>query len=94
VKNALLESNESNSFINWKPKPDTMKKLYESSENSYAIDIESNNLGKRKFILIPHPCYIGNLKKEYIEKLNKILRDNRLSAQYFTQQFNFSIFIY
>jgi len=79
VRNALLESKESNLFINWKPKSITMKKLYERGENSYEINIESKDLGERKFIVIPHPCYIGNLKKGYMEKLNKILEDKGLS---------------
>ncbi len=72
VKNALIDSIASESFTNWKPKSTPLKNLY-SDDNKFVIDVDNKELGKRKFILMPHPSYIGNLKKEYLLKLNGIL---------------------
>jgi uracil-DNA glycosylase family 4 len=71
VKNALLESKESNSFIKWKPKSGSIKKLHDLDYD--IININNKELGIRKFVIIPHPCDLRNFTKIHREKLNKIL---------------------
>jgi hypothetical protein len=57
VRRSLIEN--SSLFNDWKPKDATLKELYESGK--YQIDINDKELGKRKFIIIPHPSDNRNL---------------------------------
>jgi hypothetical protein len=73
VKNALLKSKESNLFLNWKPKSGSIKEIYDL--DYHIIKIKNEELGKRKFILIPHPCDLRNFTKIHMEKLNAFLKN-------------------
>jgi uracil-DNA glycosylase family 4 len=74
VKNALLESKESSLFINWKPKSGSIKKIHDS--DYHILKINNKELGKRKFVIVPHPCDLRNFTKIHMGKLNAILKDN------------------
>lgn len=69
VKNALIESEVSESFTKWKPKSISIKKIHD--ENNHII--LNSIFGNRKFIIIPHPCDLRNFTKKHKEKLNEIL---------------------
>lgn len=70
VRKSLIES--SPLFSNWLPKNKTLKNLYDVNEN-FQIEINDAELGKRKFIVIPHPCDTRNFKDKYIEKINRYI---------------------
>jgi len=71
VKNALISSG--GSFKDWRSKSGSIKELYWDGQNKYII--ENKELNGIKFIIIPHPCYLVNLKKPpYLDKLNVFLR--------------------
>jgi hypothetical protein len=61
----------SNLFVKWKPKNISIKKLY--SNGDFSLNINDNELGKREFILLPHPCDSRNFKEEYLEKAKPLL---------------------
>jgi len=69
VKNALIESKQSNSFINWAPKSTSIKRIH--IDNKHII--ESGEVAGRKFVLIPHPCDIRNFNDYHMKKLSGII---------------------
>jgi hypothetical protein len=73
VKNALIDL--AVSFHQWKPKTDSLEKLYAKEGNKYII--KNTELNGIKFIVIPHPSYPVNLvKPPYLKKLNGFLESN------------------
>jgi uracil-DNA glycosylase family 4 len=71
VKNALIESEQSNSFINWAPKSISIKKIHIDKKHI----IESGEVADRKFVLIPHPCDLRNFNEYHMNKLNGIINN-------------------
>ncbi len=71
VRLALAENVQQ--FAIWKSKSISFKKLY--STDNFVINVD-DELGKRKFIVIPHPCFASNLKKNYVDKILKELTLN------------------
>lgn len=69
VRNALAD--QSALFVDWKGKSKTLKKLY--SDGRQVIDVDDDKLGKRKFIVIPHPCDTRNLTEYYVEKVLQVI---------------------
>jgi hypothetical protein len=71
VKNALIGSAEA--FNKWKPNATSIEKLYLNGD--FVVEKELN---KPTFVVITHPCYLGNFKAGYVEKLNIILKSNEV----------------
>ena len=67
VRKSLVDS--SSSFSQWKPKSISFKKLYQSPNNNFVINIHNRELGERRFISIPHPCDNRNFTESYIQKI-------------------------
>jgi uracil-DNA glycosylase len=71
VKNALIDAG--GAFSKWEPKSASIKKLYSGNENNFVI--ENAELNGMQFIVIPHPCYMVNLKPLYVDTLNEMLKN-------------------
>jgi uracil-DNA glycosylase len=63
----------SGSFSKWKPKNISIKKLH--SNGGFSLNINDIELGKRKFILLPHPCDGRNFNEEYIKGFKDLILD-------------------
>ena len=66
VRLALTESTKC--FPHWERKSITMKELYED-DKSFKGSFNEGEFKDINFILIPHPCYNSNLKKDYVKKI-------------------------
>jgi hypothetical protein len=72
VKNALI--NFGTAFHQWKPKSDSLEKLYLKKDGYIIKNKELNGI---EFIVIPHPSYAVNLLKPgYLDKINTFLKGN------------------
>jgi uracil-DNA glycosylase family 4 len=74
VKNALLKSKESSSFVSWKHKSGSIKEIYDLGY--HMLTINNQELGTRKFVIIPHPCDIRNFTEFHMLRIKQILNDN------------------
>ncbi|MDR3693090.1 hypothetical protein [Mucilaginibacter sp.] len=54
-----------------KPNATSIERLYLNGD--FVVEKE---LDKPTFVVVAHPCYLGNLKIEYVEKLNTVLKSN------------------
>lgn len=70
-------SEYSNLFKTFSKGHNTLTNLYADDSSDYIIYIDDHNLGKRKFILIPHPSYghINWVKNDITNKIKKAIKD-------------------
>lgn len=74
VKKALMDSDLSSLFANWKPKSSSIAKIYSGNNHLIILNNEELNINCT-FIIIPHPCDIRNFNSLY-QKILKEVIDN------------------